>query len=256
MTILMIGVCGCNLGTNNNPSSENTQNTEDNVILSERQIKILSDQGLSTDYNKLETNQKEAIVAIEELLKHLEDKYEIGFTYLGYNAEGVLEDEKLTAYPSDGDELIDIVTATRKGGEITDNYINIAIRPIYNDIIVNYMKQTFSDEDFRVFSSVNNSNITELPITAADISCNVAASNMIFFDSKNINDSEFDAFREAFIDWMKGNKYFGSNQLILLESGLVEYLSPYNYSDHLGGDQYSRRVSFSINYDGEVNMWE
>jgi len=116
------------------------------------------------------------------------------------------------------------------------------------------MKQTFSDEDFRVFSSINNSNITELPITAADISSNVAASNMIFFDSKNINDSEFDAFREAFIDWMKGNKYFGSNQLILLESGLVEYLSPYNYTDYLGGDQYSRRVSFSINYDGEVSI--
>jgi len=256
MTILMIGVCGCNLGTNNNPSSENTQNTEDNVILSERQMKILSEQDLSTDYDKLEKHQQEAIVAIEELLKHLEDKYEIGFTYLGYNAEGVLEDEKLIAYPTDGDDELDIVEAIRKSGEITDNYIDVAARPILNKAATDYTSQFVDAKDFRVYTTTPLTTIKSLPIDSSDLSGNIYGGSDIFIGADSIKKDDFEEFTNKFGDWLKENRFYGSNDLILIESSSIDYLTEYNYQDNLASEKCLLKMYYILHKNGDTTISE
>jgi hypothetical protein len=254
-TVLMIGVCGCEMGDNNNPKGGNSENAGGNDMLNERQMKILSEQGLSTDYKTLDEHQQEAIVAIEELLSYLETKYEIGFTYLGYNAKGPLEDEKLTAYPSDGDELIDIVTATRKHATIVDDYINVVILPVFNDVVSTYVRQFFAEKDFKVFSEISSSKIDELPVNAEDLKGNIGAGNWIFIDSSSVSETEFNKFVDQFPDWIKENKFYGTSQLIYFEKDATKYLTIYNYEESLDSEKCLRKVRCMLNNDDTITTW-
>lgn len=54
------------------------------VVLNQRQIDILSDQGLPTNYDQLTMAQKGAITAIERFLTYLETTHNEEFTFAGY----------------------------------------------------------------------------------------------------------------------------------------------------------------------------
>ena len=62
------------------------------VELNDRQKEILESEGLSTNYNSLNDEQKESIIKIEMLLTYLEDKYGEEFKYVKYyvDYEGIL----------------------------------------------------------------------------------------------------------------------------------------------------------------------
>ena len=257
VTILLIGSCGCNYETGANSEKKNPQNTGGDIVLSERQTQILLEQGLPTEYDELGKTQQAAIVAIEKLLNYLDEKYMIDFSYLGYNPAGVLENEELAAYPTDGDKLLDVVKVTVNSKcEIEDNYMDIATRSVYNSVVIGYIKQTYGEKEFFVHTSINTSRIDHLPIKAEDVSGNVGASCLVFFDTESTDESKFEEFALSFKDWMKDNKYYGSHQLFLLESGLVKYLSDYNYSDYFRAGKCIRRINCTISNNGTADLQE
>lgn len=87
LLLIVMGVCGC---TNNSTDATegttvNTQLNEGEIILNGRQKEILTSKGLPTDYEELTYTQKQAIVAIEEMLSTVEAKYGISLEFISYS---------------------------------------------------------------------------------------------------------------------------------------------------------------------------
>ena len=122
---------------------KNTDNAKKSeLVLNERQKEILEEAGLSTNPEELTSSQKRAIVAIDEMLCEVENKYNISFSYSGYIAPGPLENEQLIAYPADGNEEEDsfTVTRTKVDGKYSyeDEYVNVVAKRRYMTYILEY----------------------------------------------------------------------------------------------------------------------
>lgn len=255
-TLLVIGMSGCNVKDQVDIPEPPLHTTEENTMLNERQKEILSEQGLPTEYDKLEWHQQKAIIAIDEMMSYLEEKYEVKFSYIGYIRAGAYEAETFIGYPSEGDKNLDIVRVTRGNNGMTDDYIEVVVRPIYNSILNDFINDSFEENAYRVYTTINAVDIEALPILPTDINGKVGASNDMFFDAAYITEAAFDEFIRAYEVWMKDNQFFSSNQFVLLENETVKYVSEYNYSDFFKGDKHSRRVHCDINEDGTTKVWE
>ena len=110
ITVLSLMLCGCAGKAPDSSASGQTesaqvvqtesaaagQSEKYTVKLTERQKKILRDEGLPEEYDRLTDSQKNAIVKIESALSYLEETYEDEFEYTGY-VSGGLDDEYVTA---------------------------------------------------------------------------------------------------------------------------------------------------------------
>ena len=254
--VVSTGVRGCCAENNTAPKNDNSQEEGGEVVLNERQKGILSEEGLPTEYGELRGQQQDAIVAIEELLKHLEGKYGIGFTYAGYVPSAPLDGEHLVAYPTGGDKVLDLFEAYRVDGEITDDYITVVIRPIYNDIVEDFVSRFFDKRDFKVFTEIGHTEIKELPVDPANLSSKIRAGTWIYIDSANIDKSTFDEFVNRFSNWMEENQFYGSGDLIYFEENATKYLSPYNHMDSLDTEKCLQKIYYSHCYDRAMRFWE
>lgn len=154
LIILVFVFSGCH---RNSPKVK----TEKNVVqLTERQIAILRMENLSADYDELGTMQKKSIIAIEELLVYLEDKYKVSFSYVAYYTGSVIEHEHLSARAENGNKE-DIITVTRKytdgKSSIEDDYPNIRAKSIYRSLVKGKMDELVGLKNhFVVIASANN----------------------------------------------------------------------------------------------------
>ena len=142
-----------------------TAGKEVGVELTQRQKDLLEYLGLPTEYDELTDSQKNAVTSIEDMLTYLEDKYEKSFSYLSYAAAGVLEEEHLEAYPSQGD--------------LTAQYFPGDSLKIYSEIKA-------ADED------------------AENLLQNVSAVTYIFLN-QSVCEEGYDAFAGASLQWLEEN---------------------------------------------------
>lgn len=252
IAIVMVGICGCkiNLTPNYEPP------TEKEVILNEKQKKILSQQGLPTEYDKLGEYQQDTIAAIGELLKYLEDKYGVEFEYLTYVPGGILEREQLLAYPLGGDKTFDIVTAERYGGEITDDYVAVIMRYVLDKEIKDFVGKSFVMKDFKVFTETPHSDLDSLPVEISDLSGNFYGVCDIFIDSGNVKEAKFDKFVNKYIRWIKKNRYHGMYNLVFLKEGKIETITKKNYGNYYARKKCLRDVACLLDNNGEMETWE
>lgn len=124
---------------------------EKDMELTSRQIEILKQENLPTDYSELNDSQKKAIVAIEELFTYLDNKYEDDFVFVGYRPEASLDKEALIVQPK-GATPAENFSVFRENGIITDNYSTIRLRDDYEEMIEIQFESHFSNID--VFSDI------------------------------------------------------------------------------------------------------
>lgn len=234
---LMIGVSGCRM---ENTESKNVNKSQSEVILNKRQKEILEAEGLPTDYSKLNYNQKNAIVAIEEMLQYLENKYGESFNYHGYVEKGVLEKEQLYAYPSSSTYIKDGCSVTKEeiDGKVTytDDYINVLLREPYNKYISDYVKSYFEDKSVRVYTEVTETSLTKIPNDLSEFDNNTVSDNMIFIDAGTVSEEKYKKFLSDYKAWITEHKLYSNNQIILFKEGYINKLTRYQYSDYLSSE--------------------
>lgn len=162
LAALLLTMLGCQpIGT---PAASHTAapsgaETEETALLTERQIRILEEQGLPTSYEALSLTQKAAIEAIEEMLCYLEQRYDDQFTYSGYVANSGVEQEHLYAV-SEAYSNLGLVTVYRsyKDGSYTysDNYSSLLAKPLYEEALNDWIAQSIPEEAFIVFSELSS----------------------------------------------------------------------------------------------------
>lgn len=159
--IMLFSLTSCLNDNSGNNDSDNTKNHstgeynssegEGDMKLTSRQMEILKQENLPTDYSKLNDSQKKAIIAIEELFCYLDNKYEAEFVFIGYRSETALDIESLIVQPK-GATPAESFSVFRDNGIITDNYSNIQLRDDYEEMLEKQFKAHFSNVD--VFSDI------------------------------------------------------------------------------------------------------
>ena len=242
ITILMMGMCGCTM--NNSKSSDNI---DSKVTLNERQKSILAEAGLPTDYEELNRTQKAAIVSIEELLSYIESKYDMEFCYAGYIAASVLEAERLIVYPAGGTRSTDCFSITRSAdGTITDEYMNVALRAGYSELVLSLVEDALTSENAKVFVKVTETTLTSVPDDIDQLTGNVEGISVIFVDGSVMSGEQFESFVSSIKQVLEEKQMYGTANIILLNTDTLRYLTQYNYTDYLDPSCYTERESINI----------
>ena len=253
--VLICGGSGCEL--NNSEIVKEEQTAHDEWLRWRKEF--LAEQELPTEYSELSSRQQTAVKRIYEMLMYLEDKYGITFQYTGYVEPQILEIEHLTAIPEGGSEKTDTVTVTcEDDGTFADDYPNVVVRPYYEQMITDYVKDYFGSDKIRVITSISTSISDFDNISNDKMKGNVYGVNLIFISYDICSEQKFDMFVKEYGEWCKKNEYWGKGDVILLnENHSVDDIdaTKENYDDFLGKRQYKRRLHCSVKKGQEISVY-
>ena len=214
--------------------------TEAETVLNERQIEILREEDLPTDFGELTYTQQKAITAIETMLSYLDEKYDDEFAYAGYIAESVLEPEQLIAYKK-GTSDFDCFTVTTTENGYEDNYIESAASPLFSEYIYDLVKGLCPNTEMRVYARITATDLTEIPAEKALFDGTTEGSILVFLDGQTCDEARYANVLAVFEQLMKEHKIYCSAQMIRTKNDVITDLTRYNYTDYLSEEYYSDR---------------
>lgn len=258
INVMWVSACAMNGNYDNNgiKVEEETEMTK-RIVLNERQIGILEEAELPTDYYELNQSQKSAILCIEEMLVYLEDKYGETFCYDGYVPDGGVDPEYLTAY-AEKDSKKRIVTLYRKyeNGEYVyeDDYQNILAEEDYKNALMSFISKYIDEKDYKLFVEIHE---VDDNWTKESIISNTNSGNLIFINEDansyvNIND-----FVNEYGLWMqKQIKNRASLTVFRTQSAKVyNETNEYNFAKKIYSGEYVEEITCSITSDGELRIY-
>ena len=187
----------------------------DDYRLNDRQKNILTAEGLSTDFSKLEISQKRSIQRIEQMLCYLETNYGTEFVYSGYIEPGINESEKLYAYPKNIGAR-QTITVKAKGDGFTDDYYDYSVADYAEELIDGYLSEQFSKEDYRYFESTNACDIKMSEIVDANFQWKYGASNIIFIKADVCNMDEVEEFAVNYAKFLYEHQIDGTHRINIM----------------------------------------
>lgn len=258
LAALLLLLAGCWWeGPPERPTRETSVPKTQKYTLTERQIRILKENGLPTSYEDLSLMQKSAIEAIEDMLCYLEGQYDDHFTYAGYVADSPVEQEHLLAlseaYPNCGQV---IVYRGYENGAFTyrDNYSTLAAKLLYEEALNDWICQTLPNEKFIVFSDVSHADASpqkELILSQA------SAASYILISEEVCTEEELKALVEDFGPWIReqSRQTVPNVTLFYLASPEIMALATNDtYEDLLPQLREGAHYSCSVNSDGDLTI--
>ena len=240
--ISIIGLCSCILKEKNNDSKvEEINNTEtkekkynlEDVVLNERQKELLTELELSTNYEELNYTQKRAIVAIEEALVYLENKYNTSFEYVGYIPPGPLDKEKVIAAPKNGVHSRDSFDVIKTEEGYSDDYMLIAQRESFRGYLEEQLIKESEIESIKVFAVLTRTELTQIPNELEDYNGNIGSSNCIFIYDSKINVDNSTSYIEKIENLLKEKQLYGISRICFLKDNKIEEINDYNFEEYL-----------------------
>ena len=249
-----ICLCGCNAEiskpTPSNDQNATTQKEDDLTNLTDRQKQILEQMELPTDYEQLNYTQQHAIKRIEIMLRYLEEKYEMEFSYAGYVPAGAMESEHLTAYPTaDGmGEGANLITVKPYGETFKDNYSDKEIREYYESLVSAFIEDYFQSEqavfiNYRFSSSFND--ISE--VTDDNFHYKASTETLIFVSDTICNEAQIKTFAETFKLWLEEHEIISGSRVSLIY-GDVTGVTRENFSDYYSTYHENKKLNVSGDY--------
>lgn len=243
-------LCAC--GNNNNDSSKTE---EKDIVLTDRQIQILRENGLPENFDELSLSQKSAISSIETMLSYLEEKYQDTFTFDEYAPAFGIENEWLTAYIKQGEsEKIVTVSRTYDGEKFNykDNYLEVVSKEEYEKAVEEYFHKVLPDSELWVTTLVNHVSDTEGNILAK---CN--ASSLVFMKNIFSSEEEIKKIVEDYANYLLslGLVQPAGMQLYVQNEEDFFDINQFNYSERIRNEQYVYSYGFDINGDGDISYY-
>ena len=227
--VMIIGGNGCGTDNSNDKTTQKEEPT-----LNEWQKEFLAEQELPTEYSQLSGGQRFSVKRIYEMIMYLEDKYGITFEYTGYVQPQILENEYLTAIPKGGNEKTDTVTVTcEDDGTFTDDYPNVVVRPFYEQMITDYIKDYFGSDKVKVLSRVTNTTIKDFSdISKVTMNGNVVGRNIIFIDNGICAQNQLQIFVDIFSKWLNEHNLISTNRINIVTEVEISDINFSNCTDY------------------------
>lgn len=139
------------------------------VELNERQCEILWSMDLPAEWDELTLRQQESIVAIEEMLEYLEDKYDKEFVYAGYRYPDPLfnDEESLLAYAKGDDPDTQTISVTRTEDGFEDTYDWVLLAPKYQAEMEEKLAPILEGQTYKMYTELTG--VKDGKVTAADV---------------------------------------------------------------------------------------
>ena len=236
LAVSMVTSCG-----KNNSSSQTGHKWENSETLNEWQKSLLEAQGLPTDIEQLSPTQKRSIQHIYEMITYLNDKYDEEFVYAGYIEGGLMEEERLFAYPkqygADGGRNTVEVTVD-DDGDFTDTYCNMEIRKHCEKLFQDFVRDYFNSDKVIVITSHFHSDIDELDDVKDDCFKNkVGGRNDILISSEICTESELEDFIADYFRWCDKHEVIFTNRILIMNSDAFPKINSSNFTDYYS-DKY------------------
>ena len=168
---------------------------EESMVFTERQLQILTEYGLSNDYRELTDSQINDIMAIEDLMKYAENKYNIGVSFCSFTQASPLNKETVIV-EIDGRK----VSVSRKyvDGKFVyeDNYRIVFSTTTYETMIEDY----FEVQGLKVSVIAE---IFDIKNDSDDLLSNVNSSNFVFVPESMSRD-DFENVAKNYANWYVG----------------------------------------------------
>ncbi|MCR5708039.1 MAG: hypothetical protein K6G82_07180, partial [Ruminococcus sp.] len=200
LAVSMVTSCG-----KNNSSSQTGHKWENSETLNEWQKSLLEAQGLPTDIEQLSPTQKRSIQHIYEMITYLNDKYDEEFVYAGYIEGGLMEEERLFAYPKQygadsGRNTVEVTVGDN--GDFTDNYSSIEVRDYCENLYNDFIRDYFNSDEAVLLINFFSSDIDSLSeIEGDDFENKVGGTNIICISDKICDEELIKDFMAKFVKW-------------------------------------------------------
>lgn len=197
--------------------------------MTERQKKILRENGLPEEYAKLTPRQKTIITDIGEMLMAVEAKYGKEFSYVGYTKE-TDESGVLLAKQIDSKSERDIITVRRSTeGGFVDSYLEIGMRDIYEIRLQKMVEKLTGFADVRIYSEIK-----ELCIDHDGGSVGgIVADIWMFFDGSAISPETFEVITDPISEKLRAENCLGSVYFVLSKGSFFGLITSENFTDYL-----------------------
>ncbi len=245
MCVLLIGMLGCNV---NNDKEKKASESTSVVKLTQRQKSILKDEGLATNYEELTYSQKQGIMAIEDMLIYLENKYDKEFKYLKYISPDNMENEKerLRACAVGGDPKVDSFDVCRTENGFEDNYMLVALRDDYTDYIKGLIVKELNYDKLKVFSDIYTTELEEIPQDKDSYKSNVSSWKGVYIYVSDISDDEIMRHCKIIENMLKRENIRYDCDVVFLKKDVLDKISVSNYSDYFQPDYCIERYTIKV----------
>ena len=216
-----------------------------NYKLNDRQIAILKEMDMSTDWEELTNYQQDCIMSIEEMLEYLEKKYDKEFCYGGYIAENGLynDKEELLAYAKGDNRETDCfgVRPTKFGYE--DDYAYIYLLPEYEEKYNEQIKEVVGDAAFFNYTVIDEIVFGKVKTTSSTI---VLENTQNY---KKLGDEIYKTLR-------KNDEFDDDFIIYVLDEKYIKQMTRKNWEDILDVDHIIDMYDCMENSSGISAYWE
>jgi len=141
-----------------------------------------------------------------------------------------------------------------------DNYLNVATRPYWKEVLNDYLSQYFDPNDYRVYVSwalLDSMEVSDLPKLSKEFIENggdFVGGECIYISENACTQEEFKEFTNEFHVWLMEHQYYGDSVEYLYTKEGIEQLTPYNYTEYFGNrDTYTIDDTYAyIKYSGKI----
>lgn len=248
--------CSCNFI---NPFLRNDTNKKGTYVLCDRQKKILKQEGLPLDYEKLNDTQKSAIECIEDIFKYLDKTYpKEKFEYSGYVPYSTLEPEHLIVESQYGEVTVNRYVSTDSPNDpptFKDDFKDVKAADIYATVVDDYLAKKYDIDDYCVIAYVSNyfgKNYDIKRITKECYNTNVS----VYVNGK-VGLKTFKMITTDLIDYMKENtgKNIVSADIYFINSSDFSMDLPEEFNNGLSRDVIKKHISYYRYDDGEEKIF-
>lgn len=216
--------------------------------LNERQISILKNANLPTEWKKLNYTGRQCITAIEEMLQYLDKKYGKTFCYNGYVPENkiFLDQERLYAYAEGDDPDIDTFTVERDGKGFKDGYQWVLLAPGVQKEMEEKLSPILEGQKYKMFTELSGVS-EEGRVKAIDI--------FVYVD--NSNTSETDLLMGKIVNEIKNDSIDITVEMYDIDNSFIEKMEQGKHqSVFTGRDAKVLYHSSSVTRKNVARGWE
>ena len=175
--------------------------------LTARQKRILKQEGLPLDYEKLNDTQKSAIECIEDIFKYLDKTYpKEKFEYSGYVPYSTLEPEHLIVESQYGEVTVNRYVSTDSPNDpptFKDDFKDVKAADIYAAVVDDYLAKKYDIDDYCVIAYVSNYFGKKYDIKTITKEC--YNTNVSVYVNGKVGLKTFKMITTDLIDYMKEN---------------------------------------------------
>lgn len=233
--------------------SQNTEQEESMDSLNSRQIEICEQMNLPINIEELTDSQKKSLMRIEELLQHLDKKYDTTFHYVGYYEKSVLEEEKIEAYSDGLNEYYYTTLTVQEDGSYNDDYKDVLGRCLLEIEAADFLNSNL-DSQFKVFALECKYSGEKVPKTINDFSNNTSLTIEIIVKGKDKVD-KLQEYAKKVIEWYQKNNIYGYVNFIMVSDEHFDSVNNYNVSSIKIDDNTDIALSCDIYSNGKTKIY-